>query len=144
MESSDESKKDKEAISVPSHYKKYTIQDRRLVVEQPKRERQPGKSYDGSEDAKKIDWAEPGEEPRPAYIATDLSPEEEELLIKTLKEYKDIFAWSYKDLKGIDPEICQHSIPLKSDAKPSRQRPYTYNETFAKKIKEKIDKLREV
>ena len=38
MESSDESDKDKDAISVPSHYKKYTIQDRRLVVEQPKRE----------------------------------------------------------------------------------------------------------
>ena len=55
METSDESDKDKDAVSVPSHYKKYTIQDRRLVVEQPKRERQPGKSYDGSEDAKKID-----------------------------------------------------------------------------------------
>ena len=38
METSDESDKDKDAISVPSHYKKYTIQDRHLVVEQPKRE----------------------------------------------------------------------------------------------------------
>ena len=60
-----------------------------------------------------------------------------------LKEYRDVFAWSYKDLKGVDPEICQHTIPLKVYAKPSRQRPYTYNETFAKKIKEDIDKLRE-
>ena len=47
------------------------------------------------------------------------------------------------DLKGVDPEICQHSIPLKSDAKPSRQSPYTYKETFSKKIKEEIDKLKE-
>ncbi|MCO5578422.1 hypothetical protein L7F22_032264 [Adiantum nelumboides] len=36
-----------------------------------------------------------------------------------------------------------YTIPLKSDAKPIRQHPYTYNETFAKKIKEEIDKLKE-
>ncbi|MCO5552095.1 hypothetical protein L7F22_005605 [Adiantum nelumboides] len=104
---------------------------------------EPGTSYDGLEKAKKIDLAEPGEEPKPAYIATDLTEEEEQLLIATLKQYKDVFAWSYKDLKGVDPSICQHTIPLKSDAKPSKQRPYTYNETFAKKIKEEIDKLKE-
>ncbi|MCO5581697.1 hypothetical protein L7F22_035586 [Adiantum nelumboides] len=85
----------------------------------------------------------PGEEPKPAYIATDLTKEEKQLLIATLKKYRDVFAWSYKDLKGVDPSICQHTIPLKSDAKPSRQRPYTYNETFARKIKEDIDKLKE-
>ena len=80
---------------------------------------------------KKINLAEPREEPKLVYIATDLTPEEETMLIKTLREYRDIFAWSYKDLKGVDPDICQHTIPLKSDGKPSRQRPYTYNETFA-------------
>ena len=58
-------------------------------------------------------------------------------------EYKDVFAWSYKHLKGVDPSICQHTIPLREDAKPSRQHPYTYNETFAKKIKEEIDKLKD-
>ena len=30
---------------------------------------------------------------------------------------------------------------MKEDAKPSRQCPYTYNDTFAKKTKEEIDKL---
>ena len=97
----------------------------------------------GPEDAKLIDLANAGENPRPVYIATDLLPEEEELLISTLKEYKDIFAWTYKDLKGVDPAICQHTIPMKEDAKPRKQRPYTYNENFAKKIKEEIDKLLE-
>ena len=54
-----------------------------------------------------------------------------------------MFAWSYKDLKGVDPLICQHTIPTKADAKPFRQRPYTYNETFGKKIKEESDRLKE-
>jgi hypothetical protein len=27
-------------------------------------------------------------------------------------EYRNIFAWSYKDLKNIFPKIVQHTIPL--------------------------------
>ena len=72
-----------------------------------------GVSYDdGPEDTKKIDIASPGEEPKPVYIAIDLCPEEEQELIQLLKEFCDVFAWSYKDLKGVDPAVCQHTIPL--------------------------------
>ena len=60
-----------------------------------------------------------------------------------MKDYKDVFDWSYKDLKGVDLDICQHTIPMKEYAQPSRQQPYTYNDTFTKKIKEEIDKLLE-
>ncbi|MCO5570124.1 hypothetical protein L7F22_023840 [Adiantum nelumboides] len=82
-------------MDVPFHYKKYTIQDRKIIVQQPMRElKEPGTSYDGPKKAKKIDLVEPGEEPKPAYIATDLTEEEEQLLIATLKQYKDVFAWS--------------------------------------------------
>ncbi|MCO5561848.1 hypothetical protein L7F22_015472 [Adiantum nelumboides] len=92
MEMDEDANSDK--MDVPSHYKKYTIQDRKIIVQQSMRE---------------------------------------------LKE----LGTSYDDLKGVDPSICQHTIPLKSDAKPSRQHPYTYNETFARKIKKEIDKLKE-
>ena len=54
-----------------------------------------------------------------------------------------MFAWLYKDLKGVDPAVCQHTIPLQDDAKPSRQRPYLYNENYAMKIEEEINRLRE-
>ena len=77
------------------------------------------------------------------YIATNVQPKEEELLIETLKQYRDVFAWSYKDLKGVEPSVCKHTIPMREDAKTRKQRPYTYNDTFAKKIKEEIDKLLE-
>ena len=75
-------------------------------------------SYKGPEDAKQVDLAMAGEEPRKVWIATALSPKEEALLISTLGEYKDVFAWSYKDLKGVDLAICQHTIPMKDTAKP--------------------------
>lgn len=113
------------------------------MLQQPMRQKpdKPGVSYDGPEDAKEVNIAELGAEPRNVWIATNLSPDEEELLVATLKEYRDVFSWSYKDLKGVDPEICQHTIPMREDAKPSKQRPYTYNENFGNKIKEEIDKL---
>ena len=76
------------------------------------------------------------------WIASKLEEQEEKLLIESLKNYKDVFAWLYKYLKEVDPSICQHNIPMVQNAKPTKQRPYTYNDTFAKKIKEEIDKLK--
>ena len=43
--------------------------------------------------------AQPGEESKPVKIAQDLTSEEESLLLQTLTEYRDVFAWIYKDLK---------------------------------------------
>ena len=116
--SDDSTDKDEDDASVPSNFKHFTVQDRQVVLQRPNRQKpkMPRVSYDGLEDAKKIDLAEPGEEPKPTWIATDLSQEEEELLISMLKKYKDVFAWSYQDLKGVDPAICQHTIPMQEDA----------------------------
>ena len=75
LESDDETN---DGISVPSHYRKYTLQDRWLVVQQPVRVKpNEGGSYDGPENAKQINLAKEGEEPKPAYIAADLEPKEE-------------------------------------------------------------------
>ena len=56
-------------------------------------------SYEGPGDAKKIDLTCLGEDAKPMYIATDLEPNEERELDKFLQEFRDVFAWSYKDLK---------------------------------------------
>ena len=45
-------------------------------------------------------------------IGFTLSLKEREQLVALLKEFKDVFAWSYEDILGIDPEIVQHRIPL--------------------------------
>lgn len=100
-------------------------------------------SYDDPENTKKIDLAEPGEEPKPVFIDDDLSSGEEAEIISLLKEYRDVFAWFYKDLKCVDPNICHHTIPMRADAKPRCQHPYTYNDNFGWRIKEGIEKLKE-
>jgi hypothetical protein len=36
-----------------------------------------------------------------------------------LKEFKDVFAWIYKDLKGIPPILAQHKIELDTSIPPA-------------------------
>ena len=74
----------------------------------PKRTlKSPCVSYDGPKDTKKVDLVSPGEEPKHMYIAVNLRcREEERKLIQLLLEFRDVFSWSYKDLKGLDPTVC--------------------------------------
>ena len=34
-----------------------------------------------------------------------------------LREFKDVFAWSHEEMKGLDPKFYQHKINLATDAK---------------------------
>ena len=115
----------KSGPDVPSHFKKYTIQDRTLVVQQQMRDPKKNESYDGPEDAKRIDIAEPREDPKPVYIATDLSCEEKGLLIKTLKEYKDtVYLVLHQILEVSCADKCQGPL-LSSLGKTKQICPYT-------------------
>ena len=39
-------------------------------------------------------------------------------LIELLKEYVDVFAWSYADMPGLDTDIVTHKLPLKEGCNP--------------------------
>lgn len=57
------------------------------------------------------------------------------------REYKDVFAWTYKDLKGIPPSIAQHRIELEKDIPPADQARYWMNPNYASIVKQDLDKL---
>ena len=57
-------------------------------------------------------------QPNIIKIARTLSPESKQKCISSIKEYSDVFAWSYSDLKAYDTSIIQHTIPLKKDKVP--------------------------
>ena len=65
-------------------------------------------------------------------------------LIGLLQEFKDIFAWHYTDMKGVDPRFCTHRINLKKDAVPIVSQQYRMNPNYAKHVKEELDKLLKV
>ena len=51
-------------------------------------------------------------------IGALLSPTVKEQLISLLKEYVDVFAWSYQDMPGLDTDIVEHKLPLKPECPP--------------------------
>ena len=60
------------------------------------------------------------EHPRMVKISKALTAEQRNRYIKLLKDYVDVFAWSYEDLKTYDTGIIQHKVPLKLNVKPFR------------------------
>ena len=52
------------------------------------------------------------ETPKNIKIGAKCSDEEKEKFAKLLGEFQDVFAWSYEDLRGFDPGLIQHAIPI--------------------------------
>ena len=78
------------------------------------------------------------DKPRPVNVAKEMPNEEKKAMIELLMNSRDVFAWSYEDMQGLDPQLYQHQIHLSTDAKPvaqSKERNYTA------KVKKEIDKL---
>ena len=51
-------------------------------------------------------------QPKAILIAKEMRYEDKQKLKDLLKQYKDVFAWSFEDMKGLDPAFCQHQIHL--------------------------------
>jgi hypothetical protein len=58
-----------------------------------------------------------------------------------LKEFKDVFAWTHKDLKRIPPELAQHIIELNIIIPLAHQAKYKLNPNYATIVNQYIDKL---
>jgi len=86
------------------------------LVEQEAREIKPHQK-----EVEMVNLEDEGEE-KNVKIGAGLTKEMKLQLYTLLKEFKDIFAWSYKDMPGLDPEIVQHRLPLKSECHPIKQK----------------------
>ncbi len=58
-----------------------------------------------------------------------------------MKEFKDVFTWTYKDLKRIPPKLTQHKIELDSTIPLAHQAKYGLNPNYVTMVKQDIDKL---
>nr|GEV21372.1 reverse transcriptase domain-containing protein [Tanacetum cinerariifolium] len=59
-----------------------------------------------------------GDNKFPVIIAKDLSVEEKTALITVLKSHKRSITLKHSDIKGIDPEFCNHKILMEEEFKP--------------------------
>jgi hypothetical protein len=53
------------------------------------------------------------ETPKLVKISKYLPPEIKSKYAELLKQYKDIFVWSYDELRTYDTTVIEHKIPLK-------------------------------
>ena len=75
------------------------------------------------------------------YIVAECSQAEILEYTELFKEFRDIFAWSYNEMPGIDPRIVEHEIKTYPNAKPVWQRLRAVNPRKAPAIKAEIEKL---
>ena len=81
------------------------------------------------------------ENPQNVNLGSDCTKEERIAFIRLLKEYKDIFAWTYDDLKTFDPNIMQHTIPIDPNIKPFQQKLRKIHPNLEPSIKKELNKL---
>ncbi|CAN6567552.1 unnamed protein product [Malus baccata var. baccata] len=77
----------------------------------------------------------------PAIISSSLTAQEEEKLVRVLKEFKSALGWTLADIKGISPTTCMHHIFLKEGAKPTREAQSRLNPPMMEVVKKEIIKL---
>ena len=59
-------------------------------------------------------------EERSVKISKDLPEGEKRKLVAFLKEYKDVFAWNYEEMPGLDPELVTHKLNVDPKSKPMK------------------------
>jgi len=62
------------------------------------------------------------DEPRFVKLSSSLTREQRVEYIELMREFADVFAWTYEDLKTYDTSVIEHKILLKEEARPFRQK----------------------
>ena len=61
-------------------------------------------------------------------------------MIDLLREYSDVFAWSYQDMSGLDTNIVVHRLPLREECALIKQKLRRIKPEMLLKIKEEVKK----
>ena len=81
------------------------------------------------------------EEPRPTFISIQLSDDDENEYVNLLKGYKNVFAWSYKEMSGLDPKVVIHHLAIKLDYRPTKQVQWWFRSELISQIEKEVNKL---
>ena len=79
--------------------------------------------------------------PKLVKISKFLSADIKVKYVELMKKFIDVFAWSYADLKQYDSSIIQHTIPIKQNEKPFKQKLRRINPLLMPLIEKEVKKL---
>ncbi|RDX98896.1 hypothetical protein CR513_18111, partial [Mucuna pruriens] len=81
-----------------------------------------------------------GEETKEIRIGKLMPLDLKQGLVEILRESTNIFAWSYRDMPGLDTTIVEHKLPLIPNTVPVRQQLRRMKPEMALRIKEEMEK----
>jgi len=79
--------------------------------------------------------------PKMIKLSKSLPPDQKLKYVELIKEFQDVFAWSYEDLKSYDTSVIQHTIPLKENKKPFKQKLRRINPILLPLIEKEIRRI---
>jgi hypothetical protein len=56
--------------------------------------------------------------PRPTFVNKNMSLEHKDAVIKLLRNYMDCFTWDYREMSGLNRELVEHRLPIKTGFRP--------------------------
>lgn len=80
------------------------------------------------------------EDRKEVKVGSSMTEGERNKLIKLLHEYRDVFAWSYQDMPGLDTSIVEHKLPLKPEFPPIKQKLRRMKPEISLKIRDEVKK----
>ena len=75
------------------------------------------------------------------YVGSKLAEDLRSLLIRFLKQNKDVFAWKQEDMGGVDPAIITQRLSVSPSFKPIKQKRRSFAPERQKAINEEVGKL---
>jgi len=81
-----------------------------------------------------------GEERKEVKVGTCMSTNVWDELVTLLRDYQDIFAWSYQDMPGLSSDIVQHKLPLNPECSSVKQKLRRMKLEMSLKIKDEVKK----
>ena len=78
---------------------------------------------------------------KPVFISSQLTVQENEQLVTLLKEYIDVFAWTYDEMPGLDPGLVVHAFNVDPRVKPVIQLARVFHTDVETQITQEVKKL---
>jgi hypothetical protein len=80
-------------------------------------------------------------EPKFVKLSRSLTKEQRAKYTGLLREFVNVFSWTYEDLKTYDTSVIEHKIPLKKEAKPFRKKLRQINPMLLPIMEREVKKL---
>jgi len=79
--------------------------------------------------------------PKLIFIRESFSPMEKQNLISLIREYINVFTWSYVDMPSLEPQVAMHYLHIKLNARSVKQQQWRFWLDIMKAIETEVLKL---